>query len=86
MSLFCTAGAKGFSKSGCVDKQSNSMQHLCQYPCFFERDKLESDFVEIEDILWIGTGGRRGGRPDAGDTDQGASVGEGRLFVFGEAY
>ena len=62
------------------------MQHLCQYPCFFERDKLESDFVEIEDILWIGTGRLRGGRPDAGDPDQGASVGEGRHFVFGEKY
>ena len=84
MSPFCTAGAKGFSKSGWVDKQS--MQHSCQYPCFFERDKLESDFVEIEDILWIGTGGLRGGRPDAGDTDQGASVGKGRHFVFGEEY
>ena len=84
MSLFCTAGAKGFSKSGWVDKQS--MQHSCQYPCFFERDKLESDFVEIEDILWIGTGGLRGGRPDAGDTDQGASVGESRHFVDGEKY
>ena len=83
MSLFCTAGAKGFSKSGCVDKQS--MQHSYQYPRFFERDKLESDFVEIEDILWIGTGGLRGGRPDAGDTDQGASV-VGRHFMVGEKH
>ena len=62
------------------------MQHLCQYPCFFERDKLESDFVETENILWIGTEGQRGGRPDAGDTDQAASVGEGRHFVLGEEY